>query len=238
MPNINFKYLSKHAFEVCEKPRPASHFIPEWHKNMPSYSPTPTCPAADRLSLTGGGTNVTAKKCIPMLDSISSGYIVPLWADIVVEQSQNGPLLNWLVEDSVFSLHGSSYVGMTPPPSFSHIVFKYMTYFRMETPNGYSVQVRPPAGHYNLPIQVIPAIIDTDRSVIDSNFPCWIKKDFEGIIKKGTPVAQVIPFKRENWKSEFSYITEDQFSIQLNKGFLSTVKNNYVENIWSRKKYE
>jgi len=28
-----------------------------------------------------------------------------------------------------------------------------------------------------------------------------MKNNFEGLIPKGTPVIQVIPFKRDNWKS-------------------------------------
>lgn len=238
MPKINFTYLGRHAYEVCEHPRPASQFIPDWHKNMNSYSPTPTCPAGDRLSILNQGTNATAKKCMPMLDSISSGYIVPLWTDVVVERTANGPYINWVVDQPVFGVHGSSYQGMDVPVGMHPMVFKYMTYFRMETPPGYSVAVQPPAGHNNLPVRVIPAVIDTDKSQIDSNFPCWIRADFEGIIKKGTPIAQILPFKRENWKSESSYISEEDYQIQLNKGFLNTLKNNYVDKYWSRKKYE
>lgn len=238
MNKITFKYLSKHSYEVCEKPRPASNYIPAWHKNMKGYSPTPSCPAGNKLSLSVAGSNATAKKCIPMLDSITSGYIVPLWADVVVEQTEGGPYLNWLVDQPIFTVHGSSYGDMTAPKGYHNMVFKYTTYFRIETPKGYSTDIRPPSGHYDLPIQVIPAVVDTDKSVIDSNFPCWIKSDFEGVIKKGTPIAQVVPFKRENWKSEATYITEEKFRSELNRGFLSTLKNNYAENLWSRKKYE
>jgi hypothetical protein len=127
---------------------------------------------------------------------------------------------------------------MPAPAGFTNLVFKYMTYFRMETPSGYSVLVKPPSGHDDLPIQAISAVVDTDKSMIDSNFPCWIRSDFEGVIKKGTPIAQLLPFKREDWKSDFSYVTEEEYQIQLNKGFLNTIKNNYVDRYWSRKKYE
>jgi hypothetical protein len=29
-----------------------------------------------------------------------------------------------------------------------------------------------------------------------------LQSDWEGIVEAGTPIAQVIPFKRESWKSE------------------------------------
>jgi hypothetical protein len=34
------------------------------------------------------------------------------------------------------------------------------------------------------------------------NFPFFLKKDFNGIIKAGTPIIQAIPFKRETWDME------------------------------------
>jgi antitoxin (DNA-binding transcriptional repressor) of toxin-antitoxin stability system len=34
------------------------------------------------------------------------------------------------------------------------------------------------------------------------SIPFYIKNGFEGVIKSGTPVAQIIPFKQENWKAE------------------------------------
>lgn len=238
MPKITFNYLSDYADRVCERPSPAQNFIPEWHRKMPTYSPTPFAPHGDKLSIHDGGTNVTAKKCMPMLDGITGGYVVPLWADINIQQTGQGPYVNWTVDMDVFSIHGSPYPNMPAPLGFHPMVFKYMPYFRIETPPGYSVMIRPPAGHYDLPIQVIPATVDTDKSVIDSNFPCWIKAGFEGVVKKGTPIAQVIPFRRENWKAEFTKTDENEFAYQINRGFLNTLKDNYVSRYWSRKKYE
>ena len=238
MNKIKFNYIGEYAYNVCERPKPAKEYIPEWHKRMPVYAPTPSCPAGDKLSIHNNGTNVTGKKCMPMLDGISEGYIVPLWADVNVEQTPQGPYVTWTTDINVFSVHGSPYPGMPAPMGYHPIVFKYSPYFRIETPPGYSIFIRPPAGHQDLPIQVVSATVDTDKSVIDSNFPCWFRSDFEGVIKKGTPIAQVIPFKRQDWKSEFSMISEDEFAYQMNKGFLSTLKDNYVSKFWSRKKYE
>jgi hypothetical protein len=238
MPTIKFNYIGKYAYDVCERPRPSKEFIPQWHKDMPTYDRNPVCPSGDRLSVYNRATNVTGKKCIPMLDGITEGYTVPLWADINVEQTPQGPYLGWTVDMDVFSVHGSSYPGLPAPPGFHPMVFKYMPYFRIETPPGYSVFIRPPAGHYDLPIQVIPATVDTDKSVIDSNFPCWIKSGFQGVIKKGTPIAQVIPFKRDNWSSEVSMISDEDFNHQLNRDFLTSLKDNYINKFWSRKKYE
>jgi hypothetical protein len=238
MPTIKFNYFTEYGYEVCEHPEPAQNFIPEWHKNMPSYGPTPIEPSGQSLSIYEHGSNASAKKCMPMLDGISGGYIVPLWSDVHIKQTPNGPYVTWMTDMDVFSLHSSPNIGMPAPRGFHPMVMKYITYFRIETPSGYSTMIRPPAGHHDSPIQVIPATVDTDKSVIDSNFPCWIATDFEGVVKKGAPIAQLIPFKRENWKSSVEQIDSNKFMYQMNKGFLSTIKNNYVDNYWSRKKYE
>lgn len=238
MPKILFNYFNDFAYNVAERPAPANKFIPNWHKEMATYAPNEMEPWGNKLSVKDSGTNTTAKKCIPMLDAISGGYIVPLWADVHVKQTPQGPYLSWKVDKEVFALHGSPHPGMPTPLGFHPMVFKYATYFRIETPEGYSTMIRPPAGHYNLPIEVVPAVVDTDKSVIDSNFPCWFRTDFEGVIEMGTPIAQVIPFKRDNWKAEFSQIDENKYIYQLNKGFLNTLKNNYVKRYWSQKKYE
>ena len=65
----------------------------------------------------------------------------------------------------------------------------------------------------------------------------FIKEDFEGIVEKNTPMFQVRPFKRNNWKSEFSFLPPGQMQINLNRDVHATVVNNYVKNFWEKKTY-
>lgn len=236
MNKIKFVYIGEHSYNVHERPRPSSSFIPNWFKNMPPYDPT--------MSENGikivveGESNATAKKCVPMLDAITTGYTVTLWSDVQVRQEEFGPRITWRVSKDVFSAHKNYGAQLIPPPiGYDNTVFKYLTNFRVETPSGYSIIIRPPAGYYDLPFYAVPAIIDSDKSVIDTNIPVWIKSGIDCIVEKGTPIAQIIPFKRENWQSDFSYIDEQEFSQQVDKNFLSTIKNNYIKNIWSKKKF-
>jgi hypothetical protein len=42
------------------------------------------------------------------------------------------------------------------------------------------------------------------------NFPArWHDKDFNGVLPKGTPVAQCLPVKRENWGGRFEALSGD-----------------------------
>jgi hypothetical protein len=229
-----------------EKTRPsaAKNFLPEWYKKMKPYGISEDNPDGKKILVRDFQSNASAKKCTPMLDGMTSGYIVPLWCDVQVSQEKNRedgnfyPYITWRINSDVFSLHGNHSSRSIPSPAgYDPIVFKFITYFCIETPPGYSIMISSPPGHQNLPFQAIPAVIDSDKSVIDNNFPCWVKSGFEGVVEKGTPIAMVTPFKRQNWKSNFFKISAEEHEKQVMKNFYSNIVNNYVKNTWSKKKY-
>jgi len=49
---------------------------------------------------------------------------------------------------------------------------------------------------------------------------------------------QIIPFKRNNWKSKFSFLEEGQSIINTDRDVHSTLANNYVKNFWQKKSYK
>ena len=60
-----------------------------------------------------------------------------------------------------------------------------------------------------MPIKTITGIIDTDSLKTFANSPFVIKEGFEGIIEKGTPMFQIIPFKRDSWKAEYELMGKE-----------------------------
>ena len=68
-------------------------------------------------------------------------------------------------------------------------------------------------------------------------FTTFIKNNFEGIIPQGTPIAQIIPFRQENWKSQV-------FKGLVNLGKITSMKSDliffgwYKKTFWVNKKYE
>jgi hypothetical protein len=241
---IKFIYHNKLAKEMNVHPQPAKNFIPKWYKDMTPYQKNNKNPTGREINIENKESNATAKKCTPMLDGITSGYIVPLWCDVQIKQVKDEgnkkwfPKITWRIDQDVFQLHGPSSKEIPAPFGYDQEVFKFLTYFRVETPKGYSIMVKTPSGHYNLPFYAIPAVIDSDKSVIDNNFPCWIQTGFEGIVEKGTPMAQITPFKRTNWQSEISLTSYEEHYCQQQIGFNSNILNNYVRNIWSKKEYK
>ena len=97
--------------------------------------------------------------------------------------------------------------------------------------------VTQPFGYRQTGVQAVPALIDTDKSSLEILPPVWFANDFEGILEKGTPMVQVIPFKRSDWKAEYSYLKNDQYRKIEDKNFNSTIINHYLKNVWSKKTY-
>jgi hypothetical protein len=235
---IIFKSIDKHDYNICLKPYPASKNLPSWWKDQDVFEKSEENPNGTKFLLRNGLSNATFKKCKPMLDAITSGYIIPLWSDIQVTQTESGPIVNWRTKKNIVDLHLPSSKNIEVPTGYSNTVFKYLNTWIPITPKGYSVLVTSPLAYRDLPIYAIPAVIDSDRSFLDLPLPCWIKKDFEGIIEKGTPIAQIIPFKREDWESEFLYFEDGEYAENLEKSFNSTVISNYIKTAWSKKNYK
>jgi hypothetical protein len=70
--------------------------------------------------------------------------------------------------------------------------------------------------------------------------PFFIKEGFTGLVKAGTVFAQIVPFKREDWSSSYSF--NDSDTIDKNKFENSTmyrVPNGgvYKNKVWQKRIY-
>jgi hypothetical protein len=238
--NINFRATSKTEFQVQLKPYPAVKQLPKWFLDMDPYNdPNPIYPSDGKLHFRHRAANTTFKKCVPLLDGMSAGYIIPLWADVMVEQDNGFPLIYWKTANDVFSLHGESSTHIIPPFGYQNIVYKYNNCWIPQTPKGYSCLITSPLGHNDLPFKAISAIVDTDSSTLELVFPMWIKTGFEGIVEKGTPLVQVIPFKRDDWESTFDYYENGEYvNVIEERNFNSTMVGHYLKNHHSKKKFK
>jgi len=225
---ITFTNMSQ--FPDLEKPQLASKVIPEWYKETLSY-------VGDKKIPQSNGTSPgTIKKCMPVFDAMTSGYIIVSPADVYVSIKDGEQFFYWAALDLI-AFHSieqaSNHPNKKPFP-----YPKWVNHWSIKTPKGYSSLFVQPF-HRESVFTILPGIVDTDTYSGPVNFPMVINDTtFEGLIPKGTPIAQVIPFKRESWEMELGSQkdVEQQVNI-LNK--LSTVFfNRYKTMFWNKKEYK
>lgn len=237
-----FKNKIKNQFEIKftpialvldqYKPQPASKFIPEWYKDMPSYFNKDTNEKSDTPIPNG----ITIKKCMPVFDSITSGYIIPTPVDLFVSTVNDAPWYEW-------PSHG--FIDFHPimqapdhPQKNNFPYPKFINPWAIQTPPGYSCLFVSPF-HRDLPFTIMPGIVDTDNYNNPVNFP-FILNDtkFNGLIPAGTPMAQVIPFKRDSWSMAFGNQKDLKKINDFQQTFRSHFFNNYKNGQRSTKKYK
>jgi hypothetical protein len=215
------------------KPMPASKAIPDWYKNTESYVGGVKEPSGDAR------TTATIKKCMPVLDAITAGYILPLPADIVVSKKEvDGTTMQWF-EWANFNLVGFHPVEQAPlhPEKKPHPYIKFNNPWSIKTPPGYSCLFIQPL-HREAPFTVLAGVVDTDTYINTVNFPLVINDpDFEGLIPQGTPMAQVIPFKREEWKMSFGDQQDYEKAISNKQLLMSKFFDSYKTKFWHKKDY-
>lgn len=199
-------------------PQPASKFVPEWFRKLPGVI---------------SGVE-TIKKCVPFLDTLTSGYIIVLASDVYYD----GKEFQQVSKVPQVSLHTREQINnFDIPKEFSDQPFKWINFFVAKTPKGYSTMFAHPLNRLDLPFYSMTGIVETDTFPVPVNFPFFMKKDFVGVIPAGTPIIQVIPFKRDNWQSS----VEDKKPYK-EPWFISIMHNPpfgfYKKNFWQRKSYK
>jgi hypothetical protein len=230
-------------------PIPTKLNIPDWYKNL------------DFNIL-----NRSVKGCMPFLDSLTAGYLLKMPQDLHLRHNvDNKNEKGETIKDSfqTFGLHESSSIinakcinlnsgidiHSTSQLKGSPLleknknlpVYKILNPWKIKTPKGYSCLFVPPLNNSDDRFSIIPAIVDTDTFPIEINFPIVINGDkypiLETTIKKGTPYAQVIPFKRDSWKMVLK--SRQQKEIQNSRIFYGMkILYNYKEKYWNKKSWK
>lgn len=179
---------------VLEKLQPASENIPEWYKKAKSYL------SESRIPDINGEAIATIKQCMPLLDMMTAGYLLVTHCDLFVQQINKQPYFQWVGNEAVAFQPIEQTQGH---PAFNgQGAARFLHPWSIKTPKGYSILFLQPS-HRDTPFNVLPGIIDTDNYNAPTNTFFTLKDPkFTGLIPKGTPYAQIIPFKRENWTSK------------------------------------
>jgi hypothetical protein len=214
-------------------PKPSSKYIPDWYKNLESYIGGEKKPAGD------GTTTGTIKRCMPVFDAIDAGYIIPTPCDVWVRQvpleddpTKTQPYYEW-ANFSVIQFHPIQQAPVHPNNNgHTNSYPKWINSWSIKTPPGYSVAFVQP-WHRESVFTILPGVVDTDTYSAPVNFPFVLNEPttFEGLISAGTPMAQVIPFKRDSWEMEIGgqedWVNQNKVTSLLRTKFFDSYKTQY-----------
>lgn len=265
--------------QTCPHPTPAAKNMPKWYKSLP-----PTL---------GQVENGTMKRCIPALDAVSQGYIIPLWCDLLVQviyplclkdekgntfhkMAYTGNDPSSLVGETVSDLEGKPIVHSverenelsvalkmpisdldmgSSEPIGSHpweqvgdlcslkkfklgkTIFKLNNPWAIRTKEGWSCYFKKPPNNFGCDLEPLEGVVDTDQYDLPVNFPSvWTgSEEGEFLLKKGTPLVQVIPFKRERSTYKVEEIDEEKF-VNKNALLQTMVYDRYKRMFWHKRK--
>ena len=207
-------------------PSPSFANIPSWYKNTEPYLDI-------KLPVNSLIPQATIKKCLPIFDAITSGYIIKSPCDVYVKNIDGKQNFQWTTHDAL-EFHPIEQASLHPK-SNGHDYPKWQNPWTIKTPKGYSVLILQPV-HRESVFTIFPAIVDTDKYHNRINFPFTLNDfTFEGVIPYGTPIAQVIPFKRESWQMTFGSKKETEAADKIVWDIKRVAYNQY-KNLWRSKK--
>lgn len=213
---------------VIPKPYPARKLMPDWYKTL-----------APRV----GGQNIlsngSVKRCAPVLDAMSLGWILPLAADVefVTNDDASGVGYRWTFHRPMVENHNPAQVAGHPdlpkPP------MKFINWWLIKVPKDYSLLFVPPLNRPDARFECMSGMVDVDNYSDFINFPFFFRQpNFTGIVKQGTPLVQVIPVHRSMIGRDFEVGAIDPKTwaeVELTRRKRAAHESHYRDQCWVRK---
>lgn len=222
------------------RPEPSKKTIPEWYKDLPL----------------GTIEDKNIKNCKPFLDSLLAGYTFKSPIDYNVHfndiDPQTGKKNTWVIvnhnnqrfaaninKDQEFEIHPKKQLGGDRCPFIQtnkfYNVYKIYNPWHIKVPKGYSILFLPPINKPDPRFEIVSGIVDAGY-IQNINFPIIFKQEGEWLLKKGTPLLTIFPFKTENWKATFKEVDTKEANSFTFK-FASYLINFYKDKIRVNKKW-
>ena len=223
---IIFCATNKEMLEIWPHPQPASRFIPEEYKKLSRF-------------YNNDMHRPTIKTCIPFLDSLTMGYIIPFDQDYLVDPVESDFTVTAANrEQEEFGYHNQSQLPQEWKKTTGENAGKFHNKWLIKTPPGYSCLFIKPMNRLEQRFEIIAGVVDTDTYINVINFPFILhKRDEQFLIKKGEPMVQVIPFKREPWK-KWSGFYKEKLHVKTHFSILSGWVDKYKNTFWSKKSFK
>jgi hypothetical protein len=241
MPKIRFVsnrgWLSE---DDASAPKPTSKSLPEWYISADRFYKNPH---GESYVGPDGGKVPTWKACPAIYDILTTGYVYKTPCDIEFyfdsNQKISAKVLDLKYAD--FIQNREKMPQFDGPLGYHEKHFAWYPDWAVEVPEGYSVLYSQPYDRYDLPFLTTSGIIDNDKVNLPGTMPFFLSKEWVGILPAGTPYAQMMPFKREDWTSE--YVKKSGLEItkkNMKNSEKYRVPNGgvYLKDVWEKRKYE
>ena len=190
---------SKHSNRIFDNwstisiPYAAKNKLPEWHKSTPVLN----------------NERRTIKKCMPVTDVLTAGYILPAPVDFKMLRCENDGIQFTPSDDSEFFVTKHDPIQYDKLSWKDDAVIKFDLPWLFKTPPGWSMLYTAPAYRDHSKFEALSAIVETDTYYYNVNCPVRVKDWKVGeelVIPKGTPLVQAIPFKRQDFKLKIDHV--------------------------------
>jgi IS1 family transposase len=242
---INFQPVCEESFRF--PPMPIKHRLPEWYKNTPVYTDGFESYEKFFAERKQFDSPFTIKKCMPVLDYLTSGYLLSFITDcfidpnpkMVEQETDNIKNFSWFTPDNNTNVIANYHIHNQCPVHINnnrHHYIKFGLPWSIKTPPGYSSLIYQPYYEFESRIKLFPAIVDTDSLDSILSVPGYINSKEAFMIEAGSPLVAVFPFKRDEWvmkldnkikndsESNFSKYFKFKFPIEIYKKFIHNKK--------------
>jgi|TARA_R100001460_G_scaffold100_2_gene367 hypothetical protein len=247
---MKIKFISQIA-DLIPHPVPVKKVTPDWFKKLKSV-----------LHL--DDFTVTVKKCQPVLDSITMGYAILSPCDFMFRKKEDleaktfeieiiparldidDTTDQWMKDFNVgVQNHTQDQISLSMVhPNEIPLSFKFLNPWLIKTPPGYSCIFTSPFNTEKKDTRLITGIVDTDNYEAYINLPFFLTdwnlhETTSKTIKKGTPIALVFPFKRDDWKMKVIKDKNLRAKIHVwSWKWFSTLFDTYKTKVWTKKNYK
>jgi hypothetical protein len=171
-------------------------------------------------------TELSIKNCPAVVEYYKYGYVIRLWQDIVIRTTPDGESYEWNsatntnvflskhfeqntnFSKEVFHFPKDMYSPWFPRKDTLKYILQIPTRWCIKLPKGYAAMFLPVWYDNEDRFTVIPGML-TSGTVEEVNvFIQWNKLGTEEVIKAGTPLVKIVPFKIEKDNVEIRQITE------------------------------
>ena len=196
--------------DILPRPVLARDALPDWLRQMPAKAFSEMHQREVR----------TVKQCPPFVDAMRHGFMILLPCDVLVERGVFS--WNWSLPSLAVTHHPRAPLSFHVPEQLrgaafhdgTSVALKFNSFWTIALPTGWSLYATHPVNRDDLPFRLLTGVVDADRfSVVGIHFPAmWTQPDFQGVLPKGTPIAQCFAVPRDLPELHFETLSAQQQS--------------------------